>query len=84
MMNARRLQLLREIRNGSDHLTGNGSLANRQAVWAKLMEWQKLAERMDIKLETRYRLRQWGSSELQFARATLTTSGSQLLEGGRG
>jgi uncharacterized protein YhaN len=84
MMHARRLQLLREIRNGGDHLTANGSLDDRQAAWSKLMEWQKLAERLDIKLETSYTLRRWGSSELQFARATLTPSGSQLLEGARG
>ena len=84
MMHARRLHLLREIRNGGDYLTGDGSLLARQAAWAKLMEWQKLAERLDIKLETSYALRRWGSSELQFARATLTPSGNQLLEGARG
>ena len=81
MMHTRRLELLREIRDGGDHLNGNGSVAERQATWAKLMEWQKLAERMDITLETSYTLKRWGASELRFARAALTQSGSRLLRG---
>ncbi len=80
MIHARRLQLLREIRDGQDRLTGGKSVAEHMRAMAKLAEWQCLAERMDITLEASYTVTVNGG-ELQFATATLTPSGKTVLDG---
>jgi hypothetical protein len=80
MMHARRIQLLGEIRDGHDGLAGIPRAKQHDAM-AKLIEWQRLAERLDIILQTSYEVTRRGL-ELRFAAATLTPSGRRVLEDG--
>lgn len=82
MIDARRLKLLDEIRRGEDRLTGGSSAQDLAAAMAKLQEWQKLADRLDIVLETAYTITADGA-QLRYARATLTPSGREILTGSR-
>jgi hypothetical protein len=80
MIHTRRIRLLREIRDGHEGLTGGGSAAEQEAAMAKLLEWRRLAERLDITLQTSYTVTQRGAAELRFAMAALTPSGRRVLE----
>jgi hypothetical protein len=76
MVHARRLQLLREIRDGQNLLTVGAS--SHAEAREKLAEWRRLAERMDITLFTSYTVTAHGP-ELHSARATLSGSGRAAL-----
>jgi len=78
MVHARRLQLLQEIHEGQNRLTAGSSSAERASAMAKLAEWQRLAERMDITLRASYTVTRRGP-ELHSADAVLSPSGRAML-----
>jgi hypothetical protein len=78
MIHARRLQLLQEIQGGQSRLTAGSSSAEHASAMAKLAEWQRLAERMDITLRASYTVTPRGP-ELHSADANLSPSGRALL-----
>ncbi len=78
MIHARRLQLLREIRDGQNRLTAGPSGAEHARAMAKLAEWERLAERMDITLHASYTVTARGP-ELHSANAILSNSGRAVL-----
>jgi len=79
MNRARRIQLLREIRDGQNRLAGGTSMADHAGAMAKLAEWQCLAQRMDLTLRASYKATA-GGPRLDSAAAVLTPSGSAALE----
>jgi hypothetical protein len=80
MMQAQRLRLLQEIRHGEDSLIVGHSHEEQTIAMAKLREWEKLAERFDIILESAYTLTADGA-RLRYASAALTPSGRQAVDG---
>jgi hypothetical protein len=78
MIHARRLELLQEIHDGQNRLTGGSSSAEHADAMAKLAEWQRLAERMDITLRASYTVTRRGP-ELHSADAMLSPSGRAVL-----
>jgi hypothetical protein len=78
MIHARRLELLREIHEGWNRLTAGASAAEQAGAMAKLAEWERLAERMDITLRASYTLTERGP-ELHSADATLSPTGKAAL-----
>jgi len=78
MIHARRLELLREILAGQSRLTAGNSSAEHAIAVAKLAEWQRLAERMDITLRASYTVTARGP-ELHSADAILSPSGRAVL-----
>ncbi|HEY7636258.1 MAG TPA: hypothetical protein VH763_11965 [Gemmatimonadales bacterium] len=79
MIHARRLQLLREIHDGQNRLTSGNSSAEHASAVAKLAEWQRLAERMDITLHASYTMTPRGP-ELHSASAVLSPSAVMLVK----
>lgn len=78
MVHARRLQLLQEIHDGQNRLMAGNSSAEHASAMAKLAEWERLAERMDITLRASYTVTPRGP-ELHSADAILSPSGRAVL-----
>jgi hypothetical protein len=76
---ARRLTLLREIRDGG-HILRAGPSAEEQAAWAtKLLAWRELDRLRDIRVRI-FEGTTEGGVELQAAIAVMTLSGMRYLE----
>jgi len=74
---ARRLQLLREIRDGGHSMTADSS--SEASVEAKLAEWRELDHLRDIRLRTIHGII-GNTEEVRVVIAILTASGMRFLE----
>jgi CheY-like chemotaxis protein len=75
----RRLELLREIREGADSVRGGCSGATQAAVNGRLAEWGELEALRDIKVRVILETRN-NREQLLAAFAVITPSGEKLLE----
>jgi hypothetical protein len=73
----RRLQLLREIRDGGHSMTADSS--SEASVEAKLAEWRELDQLQDIRLRTIHGII-GNTEEVRVVIAILTASGMGFLE----
>jgi CheY-like chemotaxis protein len=75
---SRRLELLREIRDGADRIRGSGSGDAEAAIRARLAEWEELEALRDIKVRVVWETRN-DEQQLLAAFAVITPSGEKLL-----
>jgi CheY-like chemotaxis protein len=75
---SRRLELLREIRDGADSVRGPGSGDPQDSVKARLAEWEELEALRDIKVRVVWETRN-DREQLLAAFAVITPSGEKLL-----
>jgi len=75
----RRLELLREIRDGADSVRGPGSGEPQAAVNERLADWEELEALRDIKVRVVWETRN-NREQLLAAFAVITPSGEKMLE----